>query len=78
MKSRWESMGWSTQDYSVGGYSITRYSSYMCGRCGHAGPWLLRALPNEELAHRDYAVCRCGELVHAETVWPGSARPTQS
>lgn len=74
-KSEWDSMGWTTKDDTVNGFSITRDSDFVCGRCRQPGPWTLRALPNGELAHRDYAVCRCGELLRITTVWPDVPRP---
>ena len=74
-KAEWNSLGWTTKDDSVKGFSITRDSDMICNRCGQAGPWMLRALSGGELAHRDYAVCRCGELVHVSAVWPGAQRP---
>lgn len=71
----WNTAGWTTAEDGTGGFSISRDSETVCGRCGQPGPWSLRSLPNGELAHRDYAVCRCGELLHAEAVWPGTPRP---
>ena len=74
-KSEWEGLGWTTRDDNVKGFNITRDSEVTCDKCGDAGPWTLRVLPNGEMAHRDHAVCRCGELMHASSVWPGAARP---
>ena len=74
-KSDWEELGWDVDDENEGCFSITRNSNVSCIRCGEPGPWKLRMLPNRELAYRDYAVCRCGELVHVNTVWPGIDRP---
>lgn len=74
-KAEWSSLGWTAKDDNVKGFSITRDSDMICGRCGQAGPWMLRALPDGELAHRDYAVCRCGEMVHVSAVWPDAPRP---
>lgn len=74
-KAEWSSLGRTTKDDSVKGFSITRDSDMVCSRCGQAGPWMLRALPGGDLAHRDYAVCRCGELVHVSAVWPDAPGP---
>ena len=74
-KSDWEELGWTVGDEHEGCYSITHGSDVLCSRCGEPGPWMLRMLPNLELAHRDHAVCRCGELMHINAVWPGITRP---
>lgn len=74
-KSDWEELGWDVGNEHEGCFSITRSSDVTCTRCGEPGPWTLRMLPNQELAYRDYAVCRCGELAHVNMVWPGIARP---
>ena len=74
-KGEWTALGWTVGEDGSGGFSIGRDSEAACNRCGRPGPWTLRGLPNGELAHRDYAVCRCGEMRHAEAVWPGAPRP---
>lgn len=72
----WTALGWTAApDGSPDSFSLGRESRLACSRCGMAGPWTLRLLPNGELAHRDYAVCRCGELGHAADVWPDAQRP---
>ena len=71
----WTALGWTVQVDGSGGFSVGRNSDAVCNRCGQSGPWTLRALLNGELAHRDYAVCRCGEVRHIEAVWPGVPRP---
>lgn len=73
--SKWTAQGWTVGEDGSGGFSVGRDSKEVCSRCGQPGPWTLRALPNGELAHRDYAVCRCGEMRHAEAVWPSAPRP---
>lgn len=74
-RADWDNLGWSTEDDGAGGFIITRDTDVLCKRCEIAGPWNLRSLSNGELAHRDYAVCRCGELSHVDSVWPGAPRP---
>ncbi|MCE2508883.1 MAG: hypothetical protein J4G04_06260 [Nitrosopumilaceae archaeon] len=74
----WNMAGWTTAEDGAGGFSISRDSKTVCARCGQPGPWSLRSLVNGELAHRDYAVCRCGEMLHAEFVWPDAPRPALS
>lgn len=72
---QWTEMGWDATEDGSGGYSVGRKSDVRCSRCGKPGPWTLRVLPNGEMAHRDYAVCRCGEIRHAAAVWPDVRRP---
>ena len=71
----WTALGWTVRADGTDSFAVSRDSDVVCRRCGQPGPWTLRVLPNGELAHRDYAVCRCGEMLHTEVVWPGSPRP---
>lgn len=71
----WRAAEWDAAEDGANGFSLGRGSDTVCGRCGQPGPWTLRLLPNGELAHRDYAVCRCGELLHVEAVWPDAPMP---
>lgn len=74
-KSDWEVLGWSTGDDASGGFTVSRDSSAICERCTLSGPWNLRILANGEMAYRDYAVCRCGELNHIDNIWPDAPKP---
>lgn len=75
----WTALGWTaTPDGNPDTFSLGRESELVCARCSEPGPWTLRLLPNGELAHRDYAVCRCGELRYVADVWPGAQMPDQS
>lgn len=72
----WTDMGWDASEDGAKGYSVGHKSDVRCTRCGESGPWTLRVLSNGVLAHRDYAVCRCGEIQHIDAIWPNIAKPT--
>lgn len=74
--NEWTALGWTAKSEGLEDtYSLGRESGLVCDRCGLAGPWTLRLLPDGELAHRNHAVCRCGELRRIESVWPGAPMP---